>query len=365
MTPTKTIDRIFPGVGRIKRASGTRDAKTFRAINTALDQLYSQGRLDILRALKTAKRPTPLEVLDAVRSGNLARLASPAVMVTLHDALDRFAKEYPCGDKHRATIRSNVKHIKRVTSKEDTAGVLATAVIAMRSKLSKHERAFNLLKSNMQAFARWHGGERSDMYLEVVAVAPYPKKRKRKPHSCDVAEMLELVGKLNEEGNTSRNNTPVQLPLGDMWWSMCVTGMRPVEYWGAEWQDRGAYVEIVTAKQADGERVTRSVPRLRPIIAAACGRDVFARALRAASDGKVQPYDGRRTFSNWMEKAKVPRTRRRLYMGHGEKDVTDLYEWEEVERYLAEDGELMRDWLAEQISKAEGTATVLPMRQAK
>ena len=52
---------------------------------------------------------------------------------------------------------------------------------------------------------------------------------------------------------------------------------------------------------------------------------------------KVTPYDGRRTYANWLEGAGVPRTRRKLYLGHGQTDVTDLYEWHDVRAFLEED----------------------------
>ena len=46
------IDRVFPGVGRIARASGATTTKGFNARNNMLTRLYDMGRLDILRAIK-------------------------------------------------------------------------------------------------------------------------------------------------------------------------------------------------------------------------------------------------------------------------------------------------------------------------
>jgi integrase len=69
---------------------------------------------------------------------------------------------------------------------------------------------------------------------------------------------------------------------------------------------------------------------------------VFRAELSKASGETVRPYDLRRTYANWLEAAGVPRTRRKMYMGHGASDVTDLYERHEVERFLAEDAERLR-----------------------
>ena len=46
-----------------------------------------------------------------------------------------------------------------------------------------------------------------------------------------------------------------------------------------------------------------------------------------------------------MEEAGISRTRRRLYRGHGPKDVGDLYEEHEVRAFLGEDRELLLAYL--------------------
>ena len=60
---------------------------------------------------------------------------------------------------------------------------------------------------------------------------------------------------------------------------------------------------------------------------------------------RITPYDFRRTHSNWMEAAGIPRTRRRLYRGHGPRDVGDLYEDHEVTAFLAEDRDRLLAYL--------------------
>lgn len=49
-----------------------------------------------------------------------------------------------------------------------------------------------------------------------------------------------------------------------------------------------------------------------------------------------------------MEEAGIPRTRRRLYMGHGAKDVTDLYERHDVMAFLLEDRDRLAKFLNEE-----------------
>jgi hypothetical protein len=47
-----------------------------------------------------------------------------------------------------------------------------------------------------------------------------------------------------------------------------------------------------------------------------------------------------------MQEVEIPRTRRRLYLGHGHADVTDSYEVYEVTAYLRQDGARLRQFLA-------------------
>ena len=53
---------------------------------------------------------------------------------------------------------------------------------------------------------------------------------------------------------------------------------------------------------------------------------------QATLRGRPTPY-----LANLLEAAGTPRTRRRLYRGHGAQDVGDLYEAHEVAAFLAED----------------------------
>jgi integrase len=59
----------------------------------------------------------------------------------------------------------------------------------------------------------------------------------------------------------------------------------------------------------------------------------FQKLLRKAG---ATPYQGRKSFANWMEDAEVMRTVRRMLLGHGAKDVTDRYEKREISQLLAD-----------------------------
>jgi integrase len=126
-------------------------------------------------------------------------------------------------------------------------------------------------------------------------------------------------------------------------WAMAVTGMGPGELWG-RWHGLADRVHIAGTKRAG--RV-RDVPLVRAIRQPARGYQAFRAALQAASGGSIEPYDLRRTYATWLEAAGIPRTRRRLYLGHGASSVTDLYERHQVDAFLAEDAERLRGVLGE------------------
>jgi integrase len=129
-------------------------------------------------------------------------------------------------------------------------------------------------------------------------------------------------------------------PVDAMAWGMATTGMGQKEYWG-RWSVKADRIHIEGTKRAG--RV-RDVPLiLRPAVPS-MHRRTFENKLRARDRG-FTPYNLRRTYANWLETAGVPRTRRRLYMGHGAADVTDLYEMHEVRAFLADDAIRLRQLL--------------------
>jgi integrase len=76
--------------------------------------------------------------------------------------------------------------------------------------------------------------------------------------------------------------------------------------------------------------------------------------VRERTGRAIVPYDLRRTYAHWLEEAGIPRTRRRMYLGHGARDATDLYESHEVEGFLAEDAAKPRQFLEVSHEKSHG-----------
>ena len=71
-----------------------------------------------------------------------------------------------------------------------------------------------------------------------------------------------------------------------------------------------------------------------------------------------------------MEEAGITRIRRRMYLGHGDADVTDKYERVEVERFLRDDAEALRtyifkSWKEREVEKDEEQARTIFLFKSK
>ena len=112
-------------------------------------------------------------------------------------------------------------------------------------------------------------------------------------------------------------------------------------------------------------RDAREMVRLQPLVLAPAvprvSKDNFRKAMHERTGGRVTPYDLRRAFACWMERAGVVRIRRKIYMGHAAGDVTAFYEQSDIDAYLAEDAATLRKWL--HIADQETATAVQPLRK--
>jgi len=324
---------IWTPIGRIARASGTSHLPTLNKMTAMLKEFATQEplRLDILRSIREGTL-SPLIVYEAHVTRRLDKLPTAETMTPLAGALDAWLPLAQCGEKHRAAHKTAITFLKESTRTTATLGDLPAAVRTIRLQLAKegHAAQFNRVRSSVQAFVRDTLGRSSEIYLKVSDVKALQETKSRKNNPQSVAFIVELTRKIE-----SRH-------VGALW-GMALTGMGPKEFFDG-WKIVGTGVHVPGTKRKGRDRLVPLVMSER--FAGATGDRAlttehrarkFAEALKVASGGTVQPYDLRRTYATWMEAAQIPRTRRRQYMGHSTKDVTDLYESHEVERYLTED----------------------------
>ncbi len=336
MTPeTLIIDRRFAGVGRVKLRTGTTSAAVRRRLNRMLDTLADEGRVDVLRAIRD-RRVTLMEVHYAFQRKALDQLPSEATTQLLATAMTTWIATVKQSVKHRSSLETSRRYLEREAPKAMVADI-ADVLDDLRTTLGReHPRSFNLLRSAASAFIRQTLKRSHPLYRAVTAVELVEVTATRKRRPLTVLQMRSYFP------------SPETDAVDGIAWAMCLSGMGPGEYWHL-WNVSGDRIHIEGTKRAG--RV-RDVPLVFAPIVPTMHRRTFEDKLRERTGRALTPYDLRRTYAHLMEEAGIPRTRRKLYMGHGAGDTTDLYERIEVAEFLAADGAKLRSFVG--VVKAAG-----------
>jgi hypothetical protein len=189
-------------------------------------------------------------------------------------------------------------------------------------------RSFNIARATVLSFLKDQVGKRDERYLAVQYDIPPMPHRAKRTSGLTPEEAREVAEQLD--------------PLAArIWWGLCMTGMRPSEFWG-EWEIEGNTMRVRGTKTANAERV---IPLLYPVAKPGLTYRQFNRRLEKLEQ-PVRARTGRKCFARWMNEAGIPRTRRRAYLGHAAReDVTDRYEGYSPEEYLDEDRQRLRAFI--------------------
>lgn len=326
-TGTFIIDRVLRHVGRIRRASGTTHRPTFRRLNEMLDQLAEQGYLDVLRAIRDGQL-APLDVYAQFRRNG--ELPTAVALRSLREMWDGWLAAKVCADSHRASLKQSWRHLQ--VPEDAVLADLPRLLETARDRLTQHPQSFRLCKSAAQAFVKATCRRTHSLYRELSGIETLRVTPMRHKHPATPAEIAEVAARLESQDFVR------------VLWALATTGMRLVEYRGP-WRQEPGRIAIRNGKQR-GPEVWRVVPNVGRCERVTFNYKMFLAALRDASSGQMTPYDTRRSYANWLEAAGIPRTRRRLYMGHGARDVTDLYEAHEVRTFIADDAARLSEYLS-------------------
>lgn len=327
---TLIIDRRFKGIGRIKRASGINDPKTFKKMLARFTELADDVRgRELLRAMKR-KLITPIDLYEAARSGDFSKLPSVDALQKLTPAWNAWLARTAYSADHHRNLKKELRRFERARPElavNDLPGVL----LELRISMAKTPRSFNYARAAALAFVRQMVTRSNPLYVAIWGIDPLSAPTQRVAPDLTIAD-VETYGHEAIE--------------------MALTGMLPKEYWSRDYSAAGGVLKIHGTKR---EGRDRRIPLMQPIEGPRVSLMTFRRRVRKLSDFAVQTKDFRNFFSWLLEEAEIPRTRRRLYMGHGKKDTTDIYEEREVRRFLADDGAKIKAKLAElrAIAKAE------------
>jgi integrase len=326
---TLILDRVFRGVGRIEVASGQPDTvegrRRYAKMDRMLTELFQDGQHDYLRRLR-AGEITPLQLWDAYKGHRLDSLPSAPLLMPLADSFKAWIETTPAG-KHTVLGRLTAQSVFAAFAPTATVGDLPD--VLQRYRLSCHQAGrMSAYNHNRGAVLRFLGstlGPDHPLTVQASRVERLKERPKRK-RGLTLDEMRAVLDYL-------------PAPQRKVWWELCLTGMRPAEYFSGQWRVLGDRIEVLGTKTAAAER---SIPMVEPITGTTLHKTGMRHHLNRYAAVKLEPYTARRTFANLMELAGIPRTRRRTYLGHSGKDVTDLYERAELTAYLKEDAEKLR-----------------------
>ena len=323
------LDKCFGGVGRIRGPSGTSDPKTYARMVGMLDELYNRGRPDILKAIKQYFETrhhaglAPMIVFRAYCDEGLSSLPTAAGLEPLIQSMLDWIDVHDVSDTYKKTMRSCVRHIARVGNSHSPISDLPDIIGQLKMQMRDKPRMFAMVRSTALGFLRAKFRRHHSLWNDVAGIDPLIVRNKR-PHYPKTPEEMRTI--------TSRMHPN----YANIAWSMASTGMGPKEYWIDGWKVEGDRVRIYGKKRDGRDRfvpLIKGVPLVKPI----GSLKAFRLALGSADFGRMGVYDLRRSYATWLEAAAIPRTRRKLYLGHGARTVTDLYEWVDVNEFIAGD----------------------------
>lgn len=362
------VDRKIRNIGRIRHASGLQNRPQFNLLNDHITEAAKTVEGRAILSMMVGKHPrlradvffryAKAGELHLIPQGNAARPLVQALTQWREDTEPDVST-----DTHR--VRNElVTWVKAIAPADAMVPALPDVIRQLRVRQAKAPRSFNLNRSYALAFVRDTIGKLSPVYLGVQAVPVRKVRPKVKPRPLSPRELGEIASGFDKVAAEwlAEHASPKATKRPKASWvdayTMALTGMNPKEFHG-EWKVLEDRVHIGGTKRPG--RV-RDVPLLFPSKLwgdwrlnqhPSVSQRVFAKAFRLAADHAgipCTPYDLRRSFANWMESAGIPRTRRQLYLGHGARDITDLYERHEVDAFLKDDGAKLRAWIDAQLA---------------
>lgn len=231
------------------------------------------------------------------------------------------------------------------------------------ARRKKHQQ-FNTIRFEAVAFAK--GKLRVDdasPFLQAVRKSePLKLVGRREHHPLDTPRALRSLLESLEARETIP--TPARRSYQSAALFMCLHGLRRDEFDRQQFETdkHTGHLRIHGSKNDNAKRV---VPRMMMLETGdlmpnpASLNRIFERM-----GSPVRCRDFRRTYSVWCERAGIPANRLRVYIGHAEMTMTQLYQRQKITReMLDDDRERFRQWFDEEFQKpAPEPREVKPIR---
>jgi hypothetical protein len=178
----------FRGVSLIRRAVGTRDRETVRAVEVMYRALYATGRLDVLEAIARG-RLHPLKVLCQWRQRHEIEMLPVSAGSPLAETWELWASDVPLSDTHRRDLRWTARALDIPASA--TIADLPQLLAQRGLRCTEKPSSFNHARNHVQAFLRDTVGVADPLYKAVKAMRPFPTKREARAQLAADAASLE------------------------------------------------------------------------------------------------------------------------------------------------------------------------------
>ncbi|MHC4388737.1 MAG: hypothetical protein ACYSX1_09025 [Planctomycetota bacterium] len=324
---TYRIDKRYKGIGRIQRASGTTDKKTFNGILAMLTQLHQTAKFDVLKEIQ-AGVITPLEAYAHWRDGKLDYLPSAKTLQLVDPTVIKFIEQHY---KIPTTRRAYLFAVQRFVA---TMGNHPIQHLPQKIKLYRRkcqdadvEATFNRLRIVIKAYLSDTFTRKSALWVAATEIGTLSYEEKTtEPLTVPYFNSLETL---------------LPDPYFAMVKTMCLTGMGWSEFAG-KWRIESDRVWIHGArKKGKGKRRTRVVPLIDRNLSRPTKHVQSLRKALKKIDPSLHVYRFRHTFQHWLERSRLIPSHIKFYMGHSDS----TYSKHDIEPFLKEDAEAIRAYL--------------------
>jgi integrase len=239
------FDRVFKGVGRIKKSSGTHSLREFRRRDALLTKLFETSALEVLRAFK-AGTITIEEIVEADR-GNDAAMSLSRVATTqlLPDAIEKALPKMGSAATTRTRYTWSLNKLLRAAPVLALSPVSALSTFdwaTLNARWDAGPADWNNMRRALSRFLTVHLGDKyHPLRRQIMTAIPQRKEKPRAPDQSP-ALFLQLIQAMPE-------------PARPCFMTLALTGMRVGEYITADQSAlRHATKSVrVTGKTGDGE----------------------------------------------------------------------------------------------------------------
>lgn len=214
------IDRRFPGVGRIKRSSGTTSLREFHRRDSILTKLFENSAVEVLRAFK-AGTITIEEIVEADRGNNAAMsLSRVATAQRLPQAIASALPLMGSASTTRERYQWSLEKLLREAPALALANVAALATFdwaTLNAQWSAGAADWNNMRRALSRFLTVHLGDKfHPLRRSIMTKVP---QRKETPRAPDQSPELFL-----------RLVAAMPAPARPCFMTLALTGMRVGEY---------------------------------------------------------------------------------------------------------------------------------------